>query len=211
LWQQEFRRGKLALELWLLYLAAAIGLSLTPGPNGLLALTHGAIYGTKRTVNTILGGMVGFGVVIALSMFGIGALLAAASELLIVLKILGGAYLVWLGVQVWRSPAIGATSSVGALTNWAMLRAGTLSALSNPKGILFFVAFLPQFITPGSSLLLQFVIMAGTFLVVEFIYELTVASLAHRVQPFLAKFGKRVNRVFGSLFMAIGVALPLRG
>jgi homoserine/homoserine lactone efflux protein len=201
----------LALELWLLYLAAAIGLSLTPGPNGLLALTHGAIYGTKRTVNTILGGMVGFGVVIALSMFGIGALLAAASELLIVLKILGGAYLVWLGVQVWRSPAIGATSSVGALTNWAMLRAGTLSALSNPKGILFFVAFLPQFITPGSSLLLQFVIMAGTFLVVEFIYELTVASLAHRVQPFLAKFGKRVNRVFGSLFMAIGVALPLRG
>jgi len=201
----------LALELWLLYLAAAIGLSLTPGPNGLLALTHGAIYGTKRTVNTILGGMVGFGVVIALSMFGIGALLAAASELLIVLKILGGAYLVWLGVQVWRSPAVGATTSVGSLSNWAMLRAGTLSALSNPKGILFFVAFLPQFITPGSSLLLQFVIMAGTFLVVEFIYELTVASLAHRVQPFLAKFGKRVNRVFGSLFMAIGVALPLRG
>jgi threonine/homoserine/homoserine lactone efflux protein len=201
----------LALELWLLYLAAAIGLSLTPGPNGLLALTHGAIYGTKRTVNTILGGMVGFGVVIALSMFGIGALLAAASELLIVLKILGGAYLVWLGVQVWRSPAIGSSNGVAGLSNWAMLRAGTLSALSNPKGILFFVAFLPQFITPGSSLLLQFVIMAGTFLVVEFIYELTVASLAHRVQPFLAKFGKRVNRVFGSLFMAIGVALPLRG
>jgi homoserine/homoserine lactone efflux protein len=211
LWQQEFRRGKLALELWLLYLAAAIGLSLTPGPNGLLALTHGAIYGTRRTVNTILGGMVGFGTVIALSMFGIGALLAAASELLIVLKILGGAYLIWLGVQVWRSPAIGNTSAVGGLSNWAMLRAGTLSALSNPKGILFFVAFLPQFITPGSSLIVQFVIMAGTFLVVEFIYELTVASLAHRVQPFLAKFGKRVNRVFGSLFMAIGVALPLRG
>lgn len=202
----------MALDLWLLYLVAAIGLSLTPGPNGLLALTHGAIYGVTRTLNTIVGGLFGFAVVIALSMFGIGAVLATAAELLLVLKILGGAYLVWLGVQVWRSPAIGAELTAGhGLSNYGMLQAGALSALSNPKGILFFVAFLPQFIDPAGSLLLQFVIMAGTFLAVEFVYELVVATMANRIQPFLARFGRRVNRVFGSLFMAIGVALPLRG
>jgi threonine/homoserine/homoserine lactone efflux protein len=201
----------LALELWLLYLVAAIGLSLTPGPNGLLALTHGAIYGKRRTLFTITGGLFGFAVVIGLSMFGIGALLAAASELLIVLKILGGAYLVWLGIQVWRSPAIGATEGGRGMTNWGMARAGALSALSNPKGILFFVAFLPQFIDPARSLLIQFVIMAGTFLAVEFVYEFVVATMATKIQPMLARFGRRVNRVFGSLFIAIGVALPLRG
>ena len=201
----------MALELWLLYLVAAIGLSLTPGPNGLLALTHGAIYGNRRTLFTIAGGLFGFAVVIGLSMFGIGALLAAASELLIVLKILGGAYLVWLGIQVWRSPAIGATEGGRGMTNWGMARAGALSALSNPKGILFFVAFLPQFIDPARSLLIQFVIMAGTFLAVEFVYEFVVATMATKIQPMLARFGRRVNRVFGSLFIAIGVALPLRG
>ena len=95
---------------WLIYFAAVLGLTLTPGPNGLLALTHGAIYGTRKTIATIFGGSVGFATVIGLSMFGIGALLAASSQALIVLKFLGGAYLVWLGIQVWLSPSLGEAS-----------------------------------------------------------------------------------------------------
>ncbi len=62
---------------WVLYAAAAVGLSLTPGPNGLLALTHGALYGTKKTLATIFGGLLGFAAVIGMSMFGIRALLQA--------------------------------------------------------------------------------------------------------------------------------------
>lgn len=198
---------------WLIYFVAVIGLTLTPGPNGLLALTHGAIYGSRKTVATILGGSVGFATVIALSMFGIGALLAASAQLLIVLKFVGGAYLVWLGIQVWRSPALGAEYSKSPKTasSFALFRQGALAALTNPKGILFFVAFLPQFIDPKISLLSQFVVMAATFVIIEFVYEYVVASLANRIKPFLAKFGNRVNKVFGGVFMAIGVALPLRG
>jgi threonine/homoserine/homoserine lactone efflux protein len=198
---------------WLIYFAAVLGLTLTPGPNGLLALTHGAIYGTRKTIATIFGGSVGFATVIGLSMFGIGALLAASSQALIVLKFLGGAYLVWLGIQVWRSPSLG-EASPKVLTNVSsasLFRQGALAALTNPKGILFFVAFLPQFIDPAISLLTQFVVMAATFVVIEFIYEYVVATLANRIQPWLSKFGKKVNRVFGGVFMAIGVALPLRG
>lgn len=200
------------LQNWLLYTAAAVGLSLTPGPNGLLALTHGALYGARRTVFTILGGSVGFAAVIALSMFGIGALLAANVGLLVLLKWLGGAYLVWLGIQVWRSPALNQSRTAATLTSGrSLFQAGLFSALSNPKGILFFVAFLPQFIDPSRSLLVQFVIMAATFVVIEFFYELVVASLADRIQPWLKKVGKTFNRVFGGVFIGIGILLPLRG
>jgi len=200
------------IQSWILYTLAAIGLSLTPGPNGLLALTHGALYGARRTIATILGGSLGFTLVIALSMFGIGALLAASVGLLVVLKWLGGAYLVWLGIQVWRSPSIAISrEKAGSGSPGLLFRAGLLSAVSNPKGILFFVAFLPQFVDPARSLVVQFAIMAATFVVIEFFYELMVAALADRVQPWLARVGKNFNRVFGGVFVAIGVLLPLRG
>lgn len=199
-------------QTWLLYTLAAVGLSLTPGPNGLLALTHGALYGARRTIFTILGGSVGFSAVIGLSMFGIGALLAANVGLLVILKWVGGAYLIFLGVQVWRSPSLGESrSEVRSSSGGKLFQAGLLSAISNPKGILFFVAFLPQFIDPAGSLVIQFVIMAITFVVIEFLYELLVASLADRIQPLLKKVGKNFNRVFGSVFIAIGALLPLRG
>lgn len=198
---------------WILYFLAVIGLTLTPGPNGLLALTHGAIYGRRKTLATIAGGSLGFATVIALSMFGIGALLATSIELLTVLKYIGGAYLVFLGIMVWRSPALGAgdTKIIDNIKSSTLFQQGALAALTNPKGILFFVAFLPQFIDPGISLLTQFAVMALTFVVIEFIYEYVVASLANSLKPALAKFGKRVNRVFGGVFIAIGIALPLRG
>jgi len=197
---------------WLLYAAAALGLSLTPGPNGLLALTHGALYGTRRTVATILGGGLGFTIVIGMSMFGIGTLLAANAELIFWLKWLGGAYLVFLGIQVWRSEPIGATSeSQGKSRPWSLFQSGLYSAVSNPKGILFFVALLPQFIEPQRPLFPQFLIMAATFFVIEFCYELTVAALADKITPWLRKVGRNFNRVFGSVFIAIGVLLPLRG
>lgn len=200
------------LQNWLLYTLAALGLSLTPGPNGLLALTHGALYGAKRTVATILGGSLGFTIVIGLSMFGIGALLAANIGLLVVLKWVGGAYLIFLGIQVWRSPSL--ADSRGANTgssNRSLFQAGLLSAISNPKGILFFVAFLPQFIDPMNSLVIQFIVMAATFVVIEFIYEFMVAALADKIQPWLRRVGKNFNRVLGSVFIAIGALLPLRG
>lgn len=198
---------------WLIYFLAVLGLTFTPGPNGLLALTHGALYGSRKTIATILGGSVGFATVIGLSMFGIGALLAASAELLVVLKFVGGAYLVWLGIQVWRSPSLGEDQKQVSkeVNGFSLFRQGALAALTNPKGILFFVAFLPQFLDPKISLVTQFVVMAATFVVIEFIYEYVVASLAGKIKPLLARFGKKVNRVFGGIFMVIGVALPLRG
>ncbi len=199
-------------QAWLIYLVAAVGLSLSPGPNGLLALTHGALHGRRRALFTVCGGSVGFTAVIAASMFGIGALLTASLTWLAVMKWLGGAYLVWLGVQVWRAPPIGVDLQRAALprAGGSLFRQGFLSAVTNPKGLLFFAAFLPQFVDPARSLLLQFAVMAGTFVGIEFCTEMLIAGLAHRISPWLQRVGRRFNHACGGIFIAIGVALPLR-
>ena len=198
---------------WLIYLAAAIGLSLSPGPNGLLALTHGALHGRRKALYTIFGGAIGFVTIIALSMFGIGALLKASVAWLTVLKWVGGLYLVWLGIQVWRSPPIGVElrGAGEPRAGRSMFQQGLLSALTNPKGILFFAAFLPQFIDPARSLFLQFIVMAGTFAIIEIVTEMIIAGMAHRISPWLRRVGRRFNQACGGIFIAIGAALPLRG
>jgi len=201
----------MSLQTWLLYLVAAIGLSLTPGPNSLLALTHGALHGHRRTLFTVAGGAVGFTALIALSMLGIGALLQTSAHALTVLKLLGGAYLVWLGVQLWRAPAIDLRADGGArgVRALVLFRQGLLTAVSNPKALLFYGAFLPQFIDPKRDLMTQFVVMAVVFVVIEIITEILLAMLAHRVRPWLQRQGRRFNRACGGLFVAMGVALPL--
>ena len=128
------------------------------------------------------------------------------------LKWLGGAYLVWLGIQVWRAPPVGVDLQAAAAprAGWSLFRQGALSALTNPKGLLFFAAFLPQFVDPARSLVVQFAVMAGTFAVTEIATELFIASMAHRISPWLKRVGRRFNQACGGVFMAIGVALPLR-
>lgn len=200
------------IETWLVFLVASVGLSLSPGPNSLLALTHGALHGHKRTLFTILGGSVGFAAIIALSMFGIGALIRSSIVWLTALKWIGGGYLVWLGIQVWRSPPIASQLSTTAerRSGGSLFLQGALSAATNPKGLLFFVAFLPQFIEPNRNLLGQFAVMAGTFIVIELFTEFALAIAADSIRLWLSRVGQRFNRACGGIFIAIGALLPLR-
>jgi homoserine/homoserine lactone efflux protein len=201
----------MAPQTWLLYLFAAVGLALTPGPNSLLVLTHGALHGHRKTLFTVTGGALGFLALIALSMLGIGALLKASAGALTVLKLVGGAYLIWLGIQLWRAPAIRleAIASTADTGGSALFRQGLLTAISNPKALLFYGAFLPQFIDPSRELGPQFMLMATIFVAVEFAVEYLLALLAHRIRAVLKRFGKGFNRVCGGMFVAMGVALPM--
>lgn len=201
----------MALHTWLIYLIAVTGLALTPGPNGLLALTHGALYGHRRTLWTIAGGVLGFVLLMALSMCGLAALLQASANALNLLKWLGGAYLIWLGIQLWRAAPVRLTTvAPGALKAGPLLfRQGLLSAMSNPKVILFYGAFLPQFLDPAGNLWLQFAVMALTFALVEGLVECILARLAQRIRPWLERSGKAFNRSCGGMFAAMGMALPL--
>ncbi len=232
----------MSIEHWLLYLAAAIGLSLTPGPNGLLVLTQAIRFGARRAAWSALGGVIGFLVVVGASLAGLGALLAASERAFWVVKTVGAVYLVVLGVQLWRAPAapglaIGlaaagrptsrdASASYGrdpdrnddgkggrmpsedfasaAGRGRALFVQGFLVAVSNPKALIFFTAFLPQFMVPGLSLQAHFLVLGGTFALVEFVYELAVAVAAGRIAPWLSRHGRLFNRVAGSLFILIG-------
>lgn len=208
----------MTLEHWLVYCIAAVGLSLTPGPNGLLALTHGIRFGFRPTMATAAGGVCGFLILIGLSLSGLGALLAASEQAFTVLKWLGAAYLAWLGVRLWKTPApdwnpiaVSAETSMGTRSGQTGVRQrfveGFVVALSNPKALIFFAAFLPQFMVPGVPLWQHFVVLGGTFALVEFVYELILAAMAGRVGPWLGRHGRWFNRVAGATFVGIAVLL----
>jgi threonine/homoserine/homoserine lactone efflux protein len=202
----------MSVELWLVYLAAAIGLSLTLGPNGLLALTHGARFGARAAVATVFGGALGFFLLIAVSLAGMGALLTASETAFLVAKWIGAAYLVYLGVRLWFAPAPVVAAIDGPRARMAaspirLFSKGFLVAVSNPKAIIFFAAFLPQFMVPGMPFPVQLLLLGGTFVIVEIIYELGLVALAHRVAPWLAWYGRLFNRITGATFVGIGATL----
>jgi threonine/homoserine/homoserine lactone efflux protein len=207
----------MSVELWIVYFVAALGLSLTPGPNGLLVLTHGARFGLRATAATVLGGALGFFILIAVSLAGMGALLVASETAFTIAKWLGGAYLVYLGVQLWRAPALELSPVAGGAgappidasrtRPRRMFAEGFLVAVSNPKAFIFFAAFLPQFMTPGMPYAMQLLVLGGTFVIVEVIYELVLAGTAQRIAPWLSRHGTVFNKVTGGAFVGIGAAL----
>lgn len=202
----------MSIELWLVYCVAAVGLSLTPGPNGLLSLTHGACYGFRPTVYTVLGGGLGFFLLIAVSLAGMGTLLTASERAFTAAKWIGAAYLVYLGVRVWRAPAPvvtldGLAAGLREARPLRMFNHGFLVSVSNPKALIFFAAFLPQFMVPGVPYVVQLAVFGGTFVAIEIVYELFLASMAQRIAPWLARYGRWFNRAAGTTFVGIGAAL----
>ncbi|MEX5554145.1 LysE family translocator [Pseudomonas pergaminensis] len=197
-------------ETWLLYLFTCCGISVVPGPNALLVLTHGALHGSRKTLFTISGGVLGFALVLTLCALGLGALIQASASWFTALKIAGGLYLIWLGFGLWRSaPVTLETAATTHLRRWSLFRQGLVSALSNPKALLLFTAFIPPFLDPHRSIITQTAIIALTYAVVEFVVEYMVASAAHRVRPWLARTGRRFNKVCGGFFVMFGVVLPM--
>ncbi|WP_288099607.1 LysE family translocator [Pseudomonas sp.] len=197
-------------ETWLLYLCTCCGIAVVPGPNALLVLTHGAIHGSRKTLFTITGGVLGFAVVLSLCALGLGALIQASATWFTALKVVGGLYLIWLGFGLWRSAPVSLDKT--GTTNfrrWLMFRQGLVSAISNPKALLLFTAFIPPFLDPHRSIIAQTTAIALTYAVVEFVVEYMVASAAHRVRPWLARTGRRFNKVCGGFFVLFGLALPI--
>ncbi len=197
-------------ETWLLYFFTCCGIAVVPGPNALLVLTHGALHGSRKTLFTISGGVLGFAMVLTLCALGLGALIQASAAWFMALKVAGGLYLIWLGFGLWRSAPVSLdTTGTVSQRHWSLFRQGWVSALSNPKALLLFTAFIPPFLDPHRNLIAQTAAIALTYAVVEFVVEYTVASAAHRVRPWLARTGRRFNKVCGGFFVLFGLALPI--
>lgn len=201
----------MSLQLWLAYVAAVFVISGTPGPNMLLAMTHGIHHGLRRTVSTMLGLLVGMVAILSTSLGGLGAVLLASGAAFEVLKYLGAAYLIYLGINTWRSTAGGIETEgrPDAASAATRFRIGVLVSLSNPKAILFGVAFFPQFIDRSLPLPVQAGILLSTFLVIETGWMCVYAGGGAQLAAWLRQ-GKRMqgfNRVAGAAFIAAGVLL----
>ncbi len=207
------------LHVWLAYLAAAWVIAVSPGSGAVLSMTHGLAYGVRGAGATILGLELGVAAILLIAGVGVGAVLVASATAFTVVKVVGACYLIWLGWRQWRSPVDGITAPGGqtpATAGGAGLPSvkervllGFFTNVTNPKGIVFVVAVLPQFIDPARSLWLQLLILLVTTLFTDVIVMHGYAFLASRAQRWLAtaKARRTQNRVFGGVLMAMGASL----
>lgn len=205
------------LNVWLAFFAASWVIAISPGSGAVLSMSHGLAYGVRQSSATIAGLQLGLAVILLIAGVGVGALLLASATAFTVVKVLGAAYLIWLGLKQWRSPVDAQAPAAGTVlvkhpglpTVRERVLTGFMTNVTNPKGIVFMVAVLPQFIDPHRPLWLQLLILLVTSIGVDLVVMHGYAFLASRAQRWLAtaKARRAQNRVFGGVLMAMGASL----
>lgn len=209
-------------NIWWSYFVAAWLIALSPGSGAVLSVGHGLRYGVKRASVTIAGLQAGLAGITLVAGVGVGSLLLASALAFTVVKTLGALYLLWLGWQQWRAPVHEGHGVLDDATEGAAVEGkspalsprqrfltGLFTNLTNPKGIVFMVAVLPQFIAPDRPLLPQIAVLLLTTVAVDTVvmhgYAFTGARLAHLLRS--ARAQRVQNRVFGGVLMAMGASL----
>jgi len=204
------------IHTWTAYLLASILIAISPGSGAVLAMSHGLSYGVKRTRATIAGLQAGLLMILLVAGAGVGSLLVASELAFSVVKTLGAAYLIYIGWSQWRSSDAIKVDDVNTPANGVSVPSsrkrcltGLLTNVTNPKGILFMVAVLPQFISQSRPLWLQLLVIAVTTLAVDTVVMHGYAFAASRLQTLFknARAIKLQNRLFGGLLMAVGAGL----
>jgi homoserine/homoserine lactone efflux protein len=202
------------LSNWLLYLTVVVLTSLTPGPAVLLAISNAISQGIRAAIYSSLGNILGLLLLSAAAMAGVGAVFKASTLIFAVLKTLGAAYLIYLGIRQWRSTAnVFNSESAARLQQTSspskLIYQGMLLALTNPKAILFFVALFPQFIIATQPLTAQFFVLTGTLMLASFVVLIGYAALASSAKSWLSASwrAKVFNRVSGSIFVLLGLGM----
>ena len=203
----------MSLHHWLGFVAAAAVLLAIPGPTVLLVISYALGHGRRSAYATVAGVALGDFTAMTASMLGLGAMLAASAALFTVLKWAGAVYLVYLGIKLWRAPvadmALG-VSGGGTSPRRIFLHAYAVTAL-NPKSIVFFVAFLPQFLDLAAPMAPQMMIFEATFLPLAALNALGYALLAAAARRTIRKpaVQRAVNRTGGSILIGAGLLTVL--
>jgi len=204
----------MSLHTWWLFVLMTFVVSATPGPNMLLVLSNSARLGLRAAVATMVGCMTSLLAMMSISAAGLGALLQMFPAVFDALRLAGAAYLAYLGIKSWRAPvhdqALDAPKApVAAASSSMLLRQGMLVAASNPKAILFAVAFLPQFIDPQHAQLPQFGILLATFAVIEISWYFIYAISGKRLSAYLqrATVLRAFNRLTGGAFIGFAALM----
>ncbi len=203
----------MTLSTYLLYLAAVALLILSPGPTMLMCVTNAINHGPRRAMTAVAGSVTAVLGVMILSALGLGALLAASDTAFTIAKVVGAAYLIWLGIKTFRSAASPLQLSCESQTQGrrSFYLQGFLVGASNPKALLFFAAFFPQFLNPAAPTLPQFAVLALTFVAFEFAVLTACALGVSRLVPLLQSTAPVlcINRICGGLFTLMGATLLL--
>ena len=202
----------MARSLWFALLGAAVLISLTPGAGAINTMANSIGVGWARSIWGIMGQQLALLVHIAVVAAGVGLLVSESPTLFNVVRYSGAAYLVFLGIRQFRSRAAGAEEVSGdpRASHWAMFRRGVLVNLTNPKAVVFFLAFTPQFIRPERPMATQYTVLAATVVVVDVLVMWFVFAFAARGLRRLThdeRGRRRLGRVFGGLFVGVGALL----
>lgn len=200
---------KMDPALWLAFAAASSVLLAIPGPTVMMIASYAMSRGRETGWATVPGVALGDLTAMSVSLAGAGAVLAASAELFTLLKLAGAGYLIWLGIQLWRSkPELAAAPTSGGRRDKVKMFANTyiVTAL-NPKGIVFFVAFVPQFVDPARPLFAQFAILTATFVILGAINAAFWVIMAGTMRSRFAnpKALRLINRLGGSAMIGAGL------
>ncbi len=204
---------------WIAFVIAGSLIAISPGSGAVLSMSHGLAYGLKKASATVLGLQLGLILVLVIAGAGVGSLLLASSVAFTAVKIVGALYLIYLGIAQWRAPAApaadaGAAGSAGLPAHPGFgkrVMTGFLTNATNPKGIIFMVAVLPQFINQKAPLLPQLAILGVTMVTIDSIVMHGYAGMASMMQRFLrdVRAVKLQNRIFGAVLVVMGTLLFL--
>jgi threonine/homoserine/homoserine lactone efflux protein len=198
-----------SIELWFAFAAASAVLLIIPGPTILTVISYSMAHGRRANVPLVAAVALGDSSALVVSLLGLGALLATSAFWFIVVKWIGGLYLLYLGLKLLRA-GISSTEPASPSapgSRWKLFANTYLVTALNPKGIVFFVAFLPQFINPSAPVTQQLWILAATFVVMATLNAALYAVFAASARKLLSspKAQRRFNRTGGSLLAAAGV------
>lgn len=201
----------MSLQVYLTFVVACIALALLPGPNVTLVIANGLRYGTRAALVTIAGTQVGLAVVIAIVAFGLTTMMATMGYWFDWVRFIGAAYLVWLGIKLVRAPIEGIdTDAPPAPPRGGFLLQGLTVLLSNPKVLVFFGAFIPQFVDLEQNHFLQVGILGATFMVAAGVTDVIYAVAAGRARKFFsARRTRLLSRLSGGFMIGGGVWLAL--
>jgi homoserine/homoserine lactone efflux protein len=199
-------------HVWLAFFLASWGISLSPGAGAVAAMSAGVQYGFARGYFLTFGLILGLWSQLLLVGAGLGALIVASATAFAVVKWLGVGYLLWLGVAQWRAPAVGVQAQRdGAITatRWSIVARGWALNSVNPKGTLFMLAVVPQFLNPAQPLLAQYLVIAATLAFTDLVINAGYTALAARALAALRspRQMRWVNRTFGSLYIGLATLL----
>jgi homoserine/homoserine lactone efflux protein len=203
------------LSLLAIFIPTFFVVSITPGMCMTLSLTMGMTIGVRRTFWMMAGELVGVGLVAAAAVIGVATVMLRYPLVFEVFKYIGGAYLIYLGIQMWLSRgrmAIDLESPSHDRSTRPMLAVqGFVTAVANPKGWAFFISLLPPFINDQQPMLPQLGVLLSLILLIEFLCLILYASGGRTLSLFLQKSGnvRILNRVAGTLMMGVGVWLAL--